>query len=426
MTLVDDNPDTTQRPSRETPTFDMQTFGEVLRQYRKRAGLTQDAAAEAVPVSRVTFTQWESGKHLPTAAKVLALDELLAAGGELIAAAEQSRSRGPRARSAEPATDQLSVRQIRDYTRRALLNQLHPGDDDDTPGFRHNLVPSRERTSTLSTVYGIHALSLLGVYAGQIPAVVERVLREGVAADGRIIGWRATSQPAPRLEMTGTAITGLLRSGVVLDREEIIRALAQAYDRDDAAREHPFILISGLEPLLRVAPDSELARTFTRALLDMRIGHDERLLWPEKLLSRDQPKLVASVAHTAHAVTVLRDAPDELVGDAVITAEQWLAEQTNLGGVTETIRRMVDGRIVQDLTVHHFTAAWQVRALAGAPVPDREALARALQEVWNWYDPATHFWAWGNGDVPTWLLRDAVAAVQDAAYALTATPIRDG
>src|SRR3954453_18485852 len=83
------------------PTWEMQgladggtvsrTFGALLRDLRERRALTQADIAAKVGVSRATFTQWETGRHLPISQRLHELDRLLDADGELVAAAEQLR-----------------------------------------------------------------------------------------------------------------------------------------------------------------------------------------------------------------------------------------------------------------------------------------------------------------------------------------------
>jgi hypothetical protein len=181
-------------------------------------------------------------------------------------------------------------------------------------------------------------------------------------------------------------------------------------------------LSAALGPLLRVAPDAELTATLVRALLDCRVIIDGVPLWPEKRLHRTQPLLTASVSHTAQAITVLRTAPAELVDEAVSVAEPWIAQADDLNGVTEIIRRDLDADHREELSLHRFTSAWVVRALAAAATPDRRRIENALGYVWARYDTELHFWAWGNGDAPVWMLNDAIAALHDAAFALHPTP----
>ena len=49
------------------------TFGEKLTGLRKREGLSQEALAEQLGVSRQAVSRWEQGAALPDAAKLLPL-----------------------------------------------------------------------------------------------------------------------------------------------------------------------------------------------------------------------------------------------------------------------------------------------------------------------------------------------------------------
>jgi hypothetical protein len=388
--------------------------------------MTQQKAAARVAVSRATFAQWETGRHLPSEQRVHDLDRLLEADGELIAAAQSAR---PSARlrpvsDDEPAStaSNQSLLQVLDGARRALLDQLCCDDKGRPTGWRHNLVPSDDPPSVASTAYGLKVLAMHGGPDARTPAVVKWVLDRAVHdGDGRRVGWRALAQAAPRMETTAAVIDALLRAGVEIRVDDILRMLSDLVDETTLAR--PTILCMALGPLLRVAPDAQLTTTLVRALLECRVPFGDVLLWPEKLLPRNQPLLTPSVAHTAQAVTVLRIAPDELVGDAVPAAEQWIADADDLNGVTEIIDRYIEPDHREELLpLRRFTSAWVVRALAGCAVPDRRRVEHALRYVWDRYDPALHFWAWGNGDAPVWMLNDAVAALHDAALALHSTP----
>jgi hypothetical protein len=55
---------------------------------------------------------------------------------------------------------------------------------------------------------------------------------------------------------------------------------------------------------------------------------------------------------------VLRAAPQELVGDAVPAAEQWIADADDLNGVTEIIRRDLGSDHREELPLHRFTSTW--------------------------------------------------------------------
>ena len=346
------------------------------------------------------------------------LDDLLGAAGDPIAIAGNARpAPAPRASDRPPVAGGGGslVRLFADI-RRAFLEQLVM-DDPEQLGWRHNLVPSEEPPSTLSTAYGLKALAMLGGPDARTPAVVDSVLKQAVRTDdGRLVGWKARVQYAPRLETTAAALDALLHAGVPVPVDDVIRMLRDLLD--DTALQRPFILTTALEPLLRVASDSTLAADLVQRLLDTRIEADGLRLWPEKLLSnRDQLLLAPSVAHTARAVTVLRRAPQGLVGDAAISAEQWLATADDINGVTEIVRRLVGDRQLEQLTFDHFTSAWVARALAGG-LPGSASIVHALDFVWSRFDSDRNLWAWGNGDTPVWMLADAVAALQDSAFAL--------
>lgn len=408
----------------ELPTVGQREFARLLKDRRERSGLTQSTAASRLGVKRATFTQWESARHLPAMARVHELDRLLNADGDLVAAAERARGE-PRlqAVASETATAPDAARsllQVFKDTRKAFLAQLCE-DRRGRPGWRHNLVPSDESPSTLSTAYGLGVLAMLGGPDANTPAVVDNVLERAYRDDGgRLVGWKARTQHGPRLETTSTAIDALQRAGVPIAVDDVLRMVRNLLD--ESARERPFVLTTALRPVLRVAPDSTLARELVGALLDARIDIDGMRLWPEKRLGRQQLLLDPSVVHTARAVTVLRDAPGELVGEAVEVAEQWLAGTENLGGVTEIIRRREGPEGREEFTLDHFTSAWVARALAGSAHPDRRRITHVLKFVWERYDPQHHFWAWGNGDVPVWMLGDAVAALQETAFALRDAP----
>ena len=377
-------------------------------------------------VSRATFAQWETGRHLPAEERVHQLDVLLDADGELITAAEQARSTPARLRpvateTTEPTSGNPSVLQVLHEARRLLLEQLCHDESGQPIGWRHNLVPSDDPPSVASTAYGLKVLAMHGGPDGRTPAVVRWVLDNAIVEDGKRIGWRSRAQVAPRMEVTGAVIDSLLRAGVDLAVDDVVRMLDGLID--DTALARPTILCIALEPLLRVAPDTELTTRLVRALLDCRAPFDDGLLWPEKLLHRDQPLLTPSVAHTAHAVTVLRAAPAGLVDDAVTTAEQWLVEAVDLNLITEIIRRDLDGgRFQEPFAMHQFTASWVARALAGAAELPRGRIEHALGRVWERYDRDLHLWALENGDAPVWMLADAVAALHDAALALHTGP----
>jgi len=400
----------------------MTSFGDVLRHYRERRALTQDAAAGLVGVSRATFTQWETNKHLPSLQRGHDLDQKLEAGGDLLRGLTEARARSPRSRtvaSRPVVAEGPTLAQVRKRARQELLGQMC-FEDGQAVGWRHNLVESPDPSSILPTTFGLGALALLGGPDAHTPTVVDRMVKLGVLPDGTITGWKAQAQREPRFETTSAAINSLWMAGVPLQVDEIVRVLTALLDQ--TAGERPFILTLALEPLLRAAPDHPFTAEVVSLLLDHRRDFGGTLLWPEKRVRRNQPRVEPSIAHNARAIIVLREAPADLVGDAVDSATDWLTQQTNLDGVTEVVRRAQPDGTVEELAFHHFTSALVVQALAGADRPDHKAIERALIHVWERYVPDIGLWAWGNGDVPVWLLVDAVVALQAAAFASVTGP----
>src|SRR5438552_1094275 len=128
MTSVKGSPDTASGLTEALPTSDMTTFGEELRRYRERRGLTQESAAALLGVSRVTFTQWEGNKHLPSLARAEELDRALNASGALVVALREAHSLNPRAARTVPVvpaqTAGPTLVTVLKEARRALLGQL--------------------------------------------------------------------------------------------------------------------------------------------------------------------------------------------------------------------------------------------------------------------------------------------------------------
>ena len=124
--------------------------------------------------------------------------------------------------------------------RQALLGQLCIDDSGRAVGWRHNLVPSSEQPSVVSTTYGLGALALLGGPDARTPDIVEHVMKAGVRADGTITGWKASVQSEPRLEATARAVESLLRAGVPLKVDKVVEVIERLLDETSArAPVHP-------------------------------------------------------------------------------------------------------------------------------------------------------------------------------------------
>lgn len=79
------------------------TFGEKLTRLRKREGLSQEALAEKLGVSRQAVSRWEQGTALPDAAKLLPCAKLFSVNVEWLL--DDTRNWEDQAQSAEPAQE---------------------------------------------------------------------------------------------------------------------------------------------------------------------------------------------------------------------------------------------------------------------------------------------------------------------------------
>ncbi len=334
-------------------------FGDLLRRFRERAQLTQGRAAQHLKVSRPNFAQWEGGRHLPAKDKVHTLDDLFNAGGVLIEAFERTRGVG-RLRPVEPAerSSRPLLHVFRDV-RAAVMGQLCRDDGGRPLGWKHHLVPNDTVTSALSTAYVLKALTVLGGLDPSTTGLVGRMFDLAVRDGDRIIGWRASTAVAPRIETTALVLEALQRVGADLDIDHSLRMIRDLYDA--TARTRPVILTTALDAVMRLAPDSDLGADLTENLLALRVDFGGALLWPEKVVGRHQAKLEPSVAHTARAVSALRNAPGAACRDAVAVGEQWVAESSDLNGVSESISRNLEDGRREELTFHSFTSAARAR-----------------------------------------------------------------
>lgn len=70
-------------------------LAEQIREYRQRRGLSQEALAERLEVSRQAVTKWEAGKTRPSTEKLLRLSQVLEVPLEQLTGAEQVPAQGP-------------------------------------------------------------------------------------------------------------------------------------------------------------------------------------------------------------------------------------------------------------------------------------------------------------------------------------------
>src|SRR3954451_4668860 len=166
-----------------------------LRRLRLAKGASQNEVAKAVGVQRPTISQWEGDLNRPSAERLQRLDDYFGTRGELIKLAGRSRT----ASRSEPVeaprvvppvgAPTRSLKSVLADTRRAFLDQLYFDGSGRAIGWRHNLVPSDEPPSVLSTAYGLKVLAMLGGPDANTGSVVDWVLGRAVRADGELIGW---------------------------------------------------------------------------------------------------------------------------------------------------------------------------------------------------------------------------------------------
>jgi hypothetical protein len=306
----------------------------------------------------------------------------------------------------------------------ALRDALVP--DAKGKGWPHDLRQGSKPWTTLSTSFGLRAILLLeGSLPHDLIPVAER-LRNSEFPGG---GYAARSQAGPRPESTAAVLSALHRLDGTTKLDDQLAALKN--NLGDFEKTRPFILTNVLETSVQLGSDPGLTRSLTEDLLAARRPYGNVLLWPEKA-EKGLVAPVPSIAHTSRAVRALAQAlaapsispaEEDLIAEAheaVNQAAAWLAEQQDLGNVSESIdRQLDDGVDVDSVYVRHFTAAWVVKALVSAGLPaSHPSVSGAVAWVWEYYSRSVGLWRWPNGDLPIWMTLDAIDALRLAAFAI--------
>ncbi|MEV7038045.1 helix-turn-helix transcriptional regulator [Amycolatopsis sp. NPDC051061] len=393
-----------------------EAVGAELRRLRKAAGQTQADVARIVGVSRANLTQWETGRYLPSAENARLLDDHFRAANALVGMAEAARSPGPV--TAGNLTTGGSLLEVFRRAGTSLAEELIRDGNGRPVGWRHNLQ-KRGAHTTLATAYGISAMDVVGE-----PYIGLHALVDDLYAKRSEFGWQGRSG-GRRPEVTAAVVGALFQASTILSAEEGLAHLEHSLD--DRSRTRPFLLSAALRTSVRLASDAPLTRRLTDDLLAARLDFDGVPLWGEK----KEEGLVApepSTAHTARAVVALREVlrsghgSDE-VSDAVEVGTRWLVERVHPDdGVSEDLALpQPGGRPDVRITIKHFTSAWVLQALAEAPQVPVARLSRALNSLWERYEPSRGLWAWGSGDLPIWMTLDAVTALRTIALAFPAS-----
>ncbi len=404
-----------QRPLGSDDVVTTEHVGAELRRLRKAARQTQADVARIVGVARANLTQWEAGRYLPSAENARLLDDHFRAANSLVEMVEAARSPAPAAAGA--LTTGGSLLEVFRRAGTSLADELIRDGDGRAVGWRHNLQ-KRGAHTTLATAYGISAMVVVGEPYIDLHAVVEDLY------DRRSdFGWQGRSE-GRRPEVTAAVVGALFQASTILTAEAGLTYLERSLD--DRTRTRPFLLSSALRTSVRLGPDAPLTRRLTDDLLAARLDFDGVPLWGEK----KEEGLVApepSTAHTARAVVALRELlrsghGSAEVSDAVEIGTRWLVERVHPDdGVSEDLALpQPGGRPEVRVTIKHFTSAWVLQALAEAPQVPVARLSRALNSLWERYEPSRGLWAWGSGDLPIWMTLDAVTALRAVALAFPA------
>jgi transcriptional regulator with XRE-family HTH domain len=389
------------------------SLGQELKARRRATGLTQGAVADRLGVARPTLTQWESDTHRPKPEHLTMLDELYGAQGQLVRLAQTGHTEGDIPQQGHRRLLADIFRDVAD----ALVGSLVLADDGRPLGWSSSLGDSSRTPTPLSTAFVVRTLQLLDE---------ARVDLRGLAQFFEDSDWRYTSVDRPGPEVTAVLLAAHSRLGGVTDVDSALRQLEDGID--EFALTRPYVISVVLETLLAIRPDSPLTHRLLRDLLKARQRYHDRLLWT--MDASAEPELVnPSLAHTARATAVLRRARPTTddqndVDEAIDMAVEWMVSlDRSDDNVIEVLPPATPGHAAS-LPIHHFTAAWTIRALAGVEGVPATRLDAALDVLWDSYSPTANLWVWrDDGTLPAWMTHDAVSALRILAEVSLSTPV---
>ena len=351
--------------------------------------------------------------HRPSPEHLRRLDQLYGARGELLKLAEGSPGR------IEPARHLYVTDIFRDVAD-ALIERLVKDEHGRPLGWSRNLAASSP--GTLNTAYVIRTLQLLD--DGRVDL---HSLADILDQDRHPDGWGYRIEEHARPEVTAVVLTALARLGRLTDVDNDLNQLKALVD--DFARSRPFVLAVALEGALAIRPESTVAHDLTRYLLNSRTPHGDRMLWT-MTTSAPSGRTTPSLAHTARATAVLRlaqpNTPHQTeVDEAVKMATEWMISlhKSDTGAI-----ELLEGSETRPaIPIHHFTAAWVIRALASVKDVPATRLNAALDVLWGSYSPTDRLWIWRDeGSLPSWMTLDAVSALRVHAEASLLSPFSTG
>jgi transcriptional regulator with XRE-family HTH domain len=381
------------------------SLGSELKSRREAAGLTQGDVARQLGVKRPTLSQWESGRHRPSAEHLTRLEEIYGARGALAEIVDETTPRKTMAELFADVADALLANIVSDDRRGPL-------------GWSHNL-PDQVATP-LSTAYVIRTLQMVDDGRVDLHALAARLAERRTE-----FGWSNREGQDARPEVTAVVLGVMARLGHVADVEAGLAGLERTLDEFSLSR--PYVVAVALECLLTIRPEAALADTLTQVLLRSRTPTRQGLLWT--MDAHANPDIVQpSIAHTARATAVLRMVRSGVhrteVDEAVDEAVTWLMDPgTTDDGITELIRPDPADRAF-DVPINHFTSTWTIRALAGLDRATPARLRTSLDALWECYVPAQGLWAWrSDASLPSWMTHDAIAALRFLELHSTSIPV---
>lgn len=392
------------------------SLGLELKARREAAGLTQKEVAERLGVARPTLAQWEGDKHRPKPDHLSKLDDLYGARGELISLA---RNEPPSAGAVRPGRPRFVADIFRDVAD-ALVAALIVDDTGRPLGWKRNLSERTAPPTALSTAFVVRTLQLLDEARVDLHSMADFFERRASPA-----GWSYSTGASERPEVTAILLAALSRLGRLTNVDEALVQLDNSIDR--LAESRPYILAVVLESVLAIRPDSPLASRLVRNLLETRIPYGDHLLWTMDA-SADPGLVLPSQAHTARATSVLRLArpthDQAEIDEAIAMSVEWMMSIQKADDSTIEILPPAPNDHAVGVPIHHFTAAWTIRAMAGVEGVPAPRLQAALDVVWESYSPSAGLWVWrADGTLPSWMTLDAVSALRLMAEVSLLTPI---
>jgi transcriptional regulator with XRE-family HTH domain len=393
------------------------TVGTYIAERRKALGLSQDALAEALRVTRTLVSRWETGAQRPTADQLEDLARVLDDDGQLASLARFDHDL--------PPIFEYPVR-VGDLCRRigdALITYLStdatgPGG---APGYGwcHDLDDPSKPPAALSTAYGLRAVALAGSLDWRVSVSRTRdTIRRLELSTG---GWTARQLTGVARPEVTAVVAGVLHEvgeseGFVADRVAlVVDLLDRRAPNSELAR--PYVLATSLIELSHLPLDDVVGQRLVESLVDISQVDAGLRGWPVAVRAPGIAPRSLSTVHTAMAVCAVaawaRRLDALVLGDVARSGLMWLERHADLDLDDEHLSsETLDGRL-ELVPVRHFTPAWIVQAgLAAGADPSNTLVDRAMREMLRFYSDVG-LWRWprSGGLYPVWMSHHGVAAL---------------